>query len=352
MFLLALVLFQQVPTVRLDRPTAAPKESFTEITGLVELPDGRLLVADQSEHRLVRLDPRSSEVTPLSHQGAGPREFRAVSHLFPRPGGGAWLTDFAQRRLLPINADGSLADVVAVPPSLLLAAVDASGRIYADLFGKFANGKAPDSMTVVRWTPPASGYDTLMLRNANWSTRTGRPRHALAPYDASVVLASGDVVTLDAAHYRFERWHDGTRIASAMVPWTPIPMTAEEKRAYIAAESAQKSRSFRNGKAGSTAPGAPPPNWLDGIVWPTNKPAFVDDDVYASSDARIWLRRYTAFTDSTPRYDVLDDAGRLVGRVTLRTSGKVVGFGKGVVYIGERNDDDELQIRRYPLPAF
>lgn len=358
MLLLALTLLQQVPVVRLDRPTAAPRETFTKVTGLVELPDGRLLVADEEERRIVLLDPRNSATTPVSRTGSGPREFRSIANLFPRPDGGAWLVDFAQKRLLPIRPDGKAEDVIAIPPSLLLAAVDGGGRIYADIFGKFVNGTTSDSMTVVRWTPPSARYDTLMMRNANWSTRItrgGQPRPVLAPFDAHVVLSSGDVVTFEAATYRVTRWRDGKRVVSNDVAWKPVPVTDAEKEAYLSEEAGQKTTSLSGGpsKKGGGASSGPPPGWKDaGKIWPTNKPAFVDDDVHVSSDGRIWVRLYTSHRERAGHYDVLDENGRLVGKVTTAPGTTVAGFGKGVVYLSEKNDDDELLIRRYALPKF
>lgn len=356
MLLLTLALLQQVPSVRLDKPTASPREPFTQISGLVELPDGRLLVADADERRLVILDPMTSAVTPLSQRGAGPREFRSISHLFPRPGGGAWLGDFAQKRILPIRGDGTLEDVIAVPPSLLLAAVDGAGRFYADIFGPRIGNRMADSMWVVRWAPPATTFDTLMKRNANWSSRitmNGEARHVLSPFDAHLVLASGDVVTLDAAAYRFDRWHDGRRIVSVKVPWRPVPVTEAEKVAYVQAEEPPKQLNLNGpkGKPGGGTTGGRPANWKDGgKIWPANKPAFVDDDVHLASDGRIWIRRYTAHDVTEAQYDVLDDNGKLLGTVRFRPDTKVVGFGKGVVYVSERNADDELLLRRYALP--
>jgi hypothetical protein len=343
MLLFSLALLQQVATVRLDRPTATPRETFTEITGLVELPDGRLLVADQSEHRLVLLDPVSSRVKPLSRQGAGPREFRAVSNLFSRPGGGAWLADFAQRRVLPIAADASLEDVFPVPASLLLSGVDGKGRFYADRFGTFVNGKAPDSMTVVRWTPPAERYDTLMKRNANWSiriVRSGEPHLAFAPYDAFAVLANGDVATLDATSYRVTIWRDGKLVMTNVVDWTPVPVTNAEKQAYAEARAGRKRLSLGNGNPRTASP---PKD--GGERFPLAKPPFVDDDVHASPDGHIWVRLMTAYSDSIPRYDVLDATGHLIGKVLLPARAQVAGFGKGTVYVS-------VKLRRYPAPKF
>lgn len=355
MLLLALAFLQQVPSARLDKATASPTEPFTVVTGLTELPDGQLLVADASEHRLVLLNPTTSVVQVLSRRGAGPREFRSIGALYQRPGGGAWLSDWALKRLLPINPDGSLEDVIAVPPSLILFTVDGRGRLYADILGRFINGKTTDSVSLVRWVPPAGHVDTIMQVNQNWSTRIvigGAPRPAFLSLDAQAVLPNGDVVALEAATYRVNTWRDGKRISSSVIPWKPIPITNDEKQAFVDARAKVKPMRMVGGKPAG-APPVIPPRWKEsGWVFPAFKPPFEDDGVHAAPDGRIWVRLTTVHTDTVPRYDVIDAAGRLVGRVLLPPGATIAGFGKGTVYLSEKNEDDEIRLRQYSLPRF
>lgn len=356
MLLLVVALLQQVPTVALTRPTASPKESFTEVSSVFELPDRRLLVADQMERRLVLLDPTSSAVKSLGRLGEGPREFRRPGLLLPRPNHGALLWDYSLRRFLPINPDGSLEDAIPMPSVAYLSVtgVDRQGRVYAKTLGQRMGATREDSAWVTRWTPPAQTIDTVMRVNRNGAARI-IPRGGLLPtfpaWDAQALLLTGDIVTLEAATYRVTIWRDGKRIASTQVPWTPVPVTNEEKTAFLAGWEGLKTLS-------STGPGrrapvaAPKRGKLSDFNFPAFKPPFVDEAVYASSDDHIWVRRSTVHTDSVPQYDVLDATGRLVGRVALPLRTTIVGFGMGVVYLGEKNEDDEVRLRRYPLPKF
>jgi hypothetical protein len=59
----------QTPVVRLGPPSATLTEDFSEIVAVRELSDGRLLIGDRREERIVVADFRAGSVTPTSRQG-------------------------------------------------------------------------------------------------------------------------------------------------------------------------------------------------------------------------------------------------------------------------------------------
>src|SRR5687767_14747278 len=74
-------------TVRgLTRPTATSDESFSNITAVRELPDGRVVVADAKERRLAILDFARGTATQLGRSGGGPNEYGNVNTLTRGPG--------------------------------------------------------------------------------------------------------------------------------------------------------------------------------------------------------------------------------------------------------------------------
>ncbi|NOT08664.1 MAG: hypothetical protein HOP28_10725 [Gemmatimonadales bacterium] len=343
---------QQVPTVRLERPSTAFEEPFTDIIGLVELSGGRVLVGDGRERRLMMLGPAASEAAALGRLGAGPREFRAIGSLLPRPGGGAFVTDFALRRLLPVGDDGTLLDVLSYPvsPNIIIRGADARGRVYGDVFGKMQQGNFPDSMTIVRWDPAGGKIDSLMKYNGGWSTRVvpaGSVRQVYLPYDTWVLFPESEIALLEAGTYKVGFWEEGRQLRSSMVPWTPIRITKAEEDAWHAEQAGQ--RPVTLGQPGATPSGQRSrPN----VAFAPTMPVFDDERVRAAPDRKIWVGRLRAGSDSVPMYDVLDDQGRLLARVLLPVGATVVGFGRGVVYLAEKNENDELFVRRYPRPAF
>jgi hypothetical protein len=67
--------------VRLQPPTARLGEEFTRIVGVRELSDGRVLVAEAGETRLVVGDFSRNLVVQIGRQGKGPGEYSQVSAL-------------------------------------------------------------------------------------------------------------------------------------------------------------------------------------------------------------------------------------------------------------------------------
>jgi len=54
--------------------------------------------------------------------------------------------------------------------------------------------------------------------------------------------------------------------------------------------------------------------------------------------------------DKVPTYDVFDHSGALVKKVSLNPSSRVVGFGKGAVYVVRTDEDDLQYLQRYARP--
>jgi len=59
-----------------------------------------------------------------------------------------------------------------------------------------------------------------------------------------------------------------------------------------------------------------------------------------------------AFTNLplAPRHDVFDAAGRVVERVVLAPGSRVVGFGRGTVYVARSDEDDLQHLELHRLP--
>lgn len=83
---------------------------------------------------------------------------------------------------------------------------------------------------------------------------------------------------------------------------------------------------------------------------PKFKPPFDGPSTFAAPDGMGWVRRTTAAADSIGRYDVLDQSGRLAGRVSLGYRARLVGFGRSSVYVVRRDSDDLEYVGRTGLP--
>ncbi|HSA57245.1 MAG TPA: hypothetical protein VLE53_16145 [Gemmatimonadaceae bacterium] len=341
--------------MRLVPPVALSDEPFSGVTHVVELSRDRLLVADEKENRLALVDLASGAVRTLGRVGSGPREYRAIGPLFARPGGGAYLSDFVQRRLLPIRDDGTFENPIAVPGSILLRDVDPLGVLYGEMFLPRERLQRSDSMFIVRWKPGEGTIDTLMQYDAGvtrWVIPAGAPRPVNPPVDTWAVLPAGDILVLDARAYRAVVFRDGRAVRSAAIPWQPVRVTAAEREAYLRAAAAAPQR--RIGAGGGAPAAMPAPTY----EFPEAYPPFGGAGLggrYALRSPRghVWIERLRAANDSTPRYDVLDAAsGAFLGAISLTPRSRLVGFGReDGVYTVVRDDDDIQRIRRHPYPS-
>jgi hypothetical protein len=65
----------------LERPDLEYARSFTSISGILELADGRVIVSDGRGVRLELIDLRIGRMTSLARQGAGPGEGLAMHRM-------------------------------------------------------------------------------------------------------------------------------------------------------------------------------------------------------------------------------------------------------------------------------
>ena len=162
-------------TVPIGRPNLEYPEAFSSITGVRELADGRVIVADSRERTLQLIDLRTGAVKAIGREGRGPGEFLAIIGLLPQPGDQTLLIDAGNRRCLRLGADGSVVETLGLPrlsspssqqagappaaPISSLALLpprgtDDRGRLYFEPFSMRPSA-APggDSTVILRWTP-------------------------------------------------------------------------------------------------------------------------------------------------------------------------------------------------------
>jgi len=69
--------------------------------------------------------------------------------------------------------------------------------------------------------------------------------------------------------------------------------------------------------------------------------------VLVTPAGEVWVERTRKADDPAPVYDIFDRAGRLTGRATLRPRSRIVGFGRGAVYVVRTDEDDLEYLERY-----
>ncbi len=362
----------------LAKPDAESAESFTRISSIRELPSGKVLVADAQDKVVQLVDLASGTMMKVGREGQGPGEYGLPLTLLGLPNGETLLYDILARRFLTISPDGKPGSIVEMPRPTAAAqggpvtmfglndvrGVDGQGRVYFQGSPFTATGGSTDSVPIMRWDRVKPSFDTVGYvtqppgsavssgSGNRVSVRIGGGK-VWAPSETWDVAGDGRVARVVPSPYRVI-WMAGPGKATpgAVQPYTPIKVTAADKDLYK--ENLKKARPMMItiGGGGGARAGPPPGN----VQQPepefeeTMPPFAGRGSVVATPDGEVWILRTRSASDKTPTYDVFDRAGALVKRVTLNPESRVVGFGKGTVYVARTDQDDLQYLQRYRRP--
>ena len=362
---------QQVPETRLTKPDARYPRELSSVSGLFELPDGRVLVSDGIDETLLRIDLRTMKTDTIGRSGAGPGEYKGPDLLYGLPEGGVLLVDLGNGRLSFF--DGALKYKESAPimrgqpqtgmTSVMPDAVDAQGRIYFRSIMRRPGTTPADSGAVVRWDRAAAKFDTvarIKLGAVKVTTSGGENNRNVSmqgipysPEDAWSAAPDGRIAMVRAADYHLE-WipSGGTIVRGPANSVKSVPVRDAEKREYAAdlrngismqVTMDNGKMSTRMGRGGPRDQGDQIPN----LDWPASKPAFRAVRVAPNGDA--WVERSVAA--GAPReFDIFGADAKMKSRVVLPAGRRLVGFGKGVIYVREVTEDELSYLEQYKLP--
>ena len=365
----------------LARPDAESKESFTRISAVRELPSGKVLVADMQDKVVQLVDFAAGTATKVGREGQGPGEFSLPAALLPLPNGETLLYDIMARRFLTISPEGKPGGIVEMPrPAAAVQGtvgpivafgmndvrgVDAQGRIYFQGSPFSPTGGTADSVAILRWDRTRPVFDTVGFvaqpagsavssrSGNNFQVRIGGGK-VWAPAETWDVSGDGRVARVTPSPYRVI-WMagPGQAVAGSPQPYVPIKVTEADKALYK--ENLKKVKPMMitiGGPGGGGRAGAPPPNLqAQEPEFEETMPPFVGrGSVLATPDGEVWVLRTRPASDKIPTYDVFDRTGALVRKVSLNPDSRVVGFGKGTVYVARTDEDDLQYLQRYRRP--
>jgi hypothetical protein len=362
----------QVAVTTLDQPEATFAEPFGSVADLLELPDGRIMVADGLGQALVVIDMATGSADTVGRIGQGPGEYKSPDGVFPLPADSTLLVDLGNGRLALMGPDYSLGETTPIAQDdegggiklVLPRGTDDEGRVYFQMMPPMRPGAdMPDSAMVGRWDRSTGAIDTVAsvkLRERSRQSSGGRDNQnvrimplPLTLEDAWAVRHDGTVAVARSGEYHLE-WirPDGSIVSGPPVAYEPVSVKKADKEAWIeelsnglsisvSVENGRRSTSF--GRGGGPRDASP-----DDYEWPQTKPPFPGNAVWISSSGDAWVERYMpAGTPET--YDVFGSDGALMGRVVLPAGAELVGFGKGAVFVVRRDDVDFQWLERYAL---
>lgn len=382
-----------VPSISLDRGATEFAESFSELSTLVELRDGRLIVLDSKEKDLRLVDMARPTATRVSRLGGGPLEYQVPGVLLGGAADTVIYFDMTQRRFLQLSkngvplrtipygstaATGSPDQMQSLMSQMMPTSADARGVLFGQTMGMLMpamDGKSgppmptfADTVEIQSFDPHGGRVTTLarirsplaqaipkmeMTGNAIRMTITAPD---FTPGTAWAVLPDGRLAVLRDGVYRVHFMTSGRpETMGPLIPFAPVPVTAVERKAVVDSLRASMDKSLATmrkkiGQAGSPAgmTFTVEAQVLEPAKWATNKPAY--NAIRSSPDGRLWVALSAPTGARASRMDVLDAAGALLAHVQLAAGEKLAGLGRGTVYTIRTDDDDLQYLRRYNLP--
>ena len=353
------VLSQQPVVMHLAPENASLAASFTRISAVRELRDGRVLILDPRDQGLVVANMGSGAVEPISRKGGGPGEYQSLRYALPLAGDSTLLPAGPGRWLL---MDGARV-VVTVPPDDSALRASGGSPASADMHGHVLGMGAPsfhagtysmgkgDSLAVLLVSRATGAGETVARTRVapmRVTVRTGKDgqitsmelrRPVLAPGEAATLFPDGWIAVARLDPYRVDwRAPDGSWTKGAAIPVPVVRLDDREKRAEM------------QRIADETGRPVPAPETVE--AWPETMPPFVDANaLYAAPDGRLVVLRQPTAEAPGNRYDVVDRRGRVAGTLSLPANQRIVGFGAKSVYIAFTDDDGLQTLRRHPWPS-
>jgi hypothetical protein len=355
-------------TVTLDKPDAILDVDFTQIRGVRELRDGRVLISDRLDRGVVVATFGTNDVKPISRTGRGPSEYRLPTSLIPLPGDSTLLYDEGNSRLAIIGPDLRIhrsftTMLPGMGTPMFSRVIDVRGRHYMTIpswmLAEGRGGLPRDTLPLIRFDAAANRVDTI-TRIKGMSNRAPGPRLVpgvpfivFAPQDVWTVNVAGRIAIVRSADYHVEFLEpDGRVVRGPRVAYQPLPVTQDDKIDYMRTFMQNSNTSGRDPDGGMSA--TPAEHTSDenvrkivaGNEFALTKPAAKDVSPLMSPEGTLWVERWVSRGD-LPMWDVFDSAGTIIARVRLPKGQRVAALGAGTAYVIVTDDDGLQKLVRY-----
>jgi sugar lactone lactonase YvrE len=329
-------------------------------SAVAELPDGRIIVSDAKTPALWLLDGRTGNVTALGSAGAGPEQWIRPGGLYGGRDGEILLLDRAQARVMVIGPDAHVRRTYSIAVRGVTMASDADvdlQQLDAEGFSYFpdpqsaflrARGQKVTAVPLIRFDPlkqlRAAVADLAQPDSQTSSTGDGITVTATvigSPADGWGVAPDGRVAIVHAQPYRVD-WisSDGRTVPGSEIPHDVLPMTDADRQATKASLARGPMVGVSRSGGASGTPVVEP-------VFAATKAPFRPEDVVVSPEGQVWVMRSHAASSDVVTYDVFGSAGQRVDRLEFPVQSRVVGFGRGVVYVRSLDPAGQEALSRY-----
>lgn len=356
---------RQATEISLGKPNASIEEPYSDVVGLAELRDGRVMVSDRIERTYSVADFGSRQRRTIGRNGIGPTEYQVPFGPIRWRGDTLLGYDPQNRRLLKIIEDGTFVGSFTFPAPRVGGinsyapprGVDPSGAIYWDspIIQMQPVVKRLTQARIVRWVPGADSAVEAQRYADHGEFETRFRYRAMPQTDAWVIAADGRIGILSAAEYRLRWYRNGVVVETGPpIPFTPVRLTSAERDAFRAKKALEP-------MSGASTAGSSTAMPLMGMerakasfpdsLFPDVMPPFEVGGAMLSPGGDTWVMRTGRARETAARVDVLDGKGRLKGVVRLPPRSRLLALGREAVYLISSDDNGLQTLERYSYPA-
>lgn len=364
MFIKLLFAFQA--SLQLQPPERVLPVDFTQIRGVRELPDGRVLISDRLDKGVVVADFLRGSIAQIGRTGSGPEEYRVPTGLSPMPGDSTLLADEGNQRLAVIGPDLKIKRTfnlmipgIGVP--LGARTVDRQGRYHLQIPGWVSGPSPGDTVVVVRFDPRTQRVDTLARIKGSTprknTMKPGIPYVLFAAQDVWNVTADGRLGVVRSGDYHVE-WRDvdGRTTSGPRIPFERRTVTMDDRIAQTRRFMESSNTSGRDGVGGLSAL---PAEMLEEKAvrdvaeyqeYAEVQAPFTATTPLVGPDGSLWVERYVRL-DVPQTWDVIDTNGALAGRLQMPRGRRLLSLGARWLYAVATDEDGLQRLERYRHPA-
>lgn len=323
---------------KLRAPDARLREGLTAITSVRELSDGRVLITDPRERRVVLYDFKAANTTPIGRAGSGPGEYRNAAPITALAADSSIMIDGLARRWL-LYFGAAVVGTVPVeashlPRGAIIVGVDTIGSIGLTVPGESPTGS--DSARVLALSRGSGTVSEIAKLAPPPVPRDPKAPRAWSAYEKAFRTRDGWTAVVRIAPYRVD-WIS-PRLETRKGAPLAIPrvrVTSREKTEFM---------KLRFGESPVQKPELIPD-------WPSEVPPLdVAYPLVEAPNGELLVPRTRSAEHPTLRYDVVSRTGRLLRQIVLPPRTFVIASGRRSLYTVFRDEDDLEVLQRHPWP--
>jgi hypothetical protein len=336
------------PVVDLVTSQDSAEASFSRVTAVLRLVDGRLIVTDGASQRLKVFAPDGSYLRTITGPDDSPAEFSAITAIWPAGMDRISVFDRRRQRVTSFsidNADLEVAELTSADRAArTVGRLDSGDVLLRNLvFNVPPSGFEPTEVAIIRFGSDGSPLDTVGVWQAARMGRTGEPplQRVTSPIfePQLIAAAAGNQLIVSDCRSAEYRVMDPGEGLTQIVRWPAASLLVSEDdvQAYRARflspldpEQQLQARAFLDEK-------------------PVSETLPTCDQVRIDDEGRAWIRTFVRPGASNQEWLVFDLAGRPLFGIELPLTSRIMDLSAAHVTVIESEALNVQRVRVYGI---